>query len=240
MTDQAQQSLLRPLDGNPLLEAFASWLTDSDASARARAVAQFGFAVPSREVLDAIVGFAPAGMIELGAGTGYWARLLARRGVAIVAYDVAPPPSTRNHFFAGVQPWFDVAVGDEQAVADHADRTLLLVWPTQETWAADALRIFHAAGGERVAYVGEGPGGRMGDEQFHALLGLSTGCLACDYGTTNTPCLCATEQAWDLVMTVAMPHWGGYDDDLWLFERRDTVPRAASRFDRGSSALPEA
>lgn len=217
MTDQ-----LQPLDGNPLLDAFDAWLIRPDGSVRADAIARFGFAIPSADALDAIVRHSPAGIVELGAGTGYWARLLAQRGVAVVAYDVAPPPSAQNHFFAGMQPWFDVSVGDEHAVADHADRTLLLVWPTQEAWAADALRIFHSAGGERVAFVGEGPGGRMGEEQFHALLGLSTGCVACDYGVTNTPCLCAVSPAWSLASAVTLPHWGGYADDLYLFDRRST------------------
>ena len=87
-------------------------------------------------------------MVELGAGNGYWSRLLADAGIDVVAYDLEPAPSERNPWYAGMPSWFDVACGDESVVAAHSDRTLLLVWPTKnEVWPALALERFAVAGG---------------------------------------------------------------------------------------------
>lgn len=208
-----------PLVGNPLLVAHDEWLCTGSAAVRTVAISQYAFAVPTEDALSAIAGHAGDGVVELGAGTGYWARMLVDRGVDVVAYDAVPPPSAENPFFAGVLPWFPIRRGDEHTVAAHADRTLLLVWPTRETWATNALRLFRDAGGQRLVFVGEGPGGRMGDEQLHALLGLATGCVACEYGVVDAPCVCSVRQAWRLVRHIGLPHWGGYEDDLYLFER---------------------
>jgi hypothetical protein len=66
---------------------------------RAWCVQRYAFAVPTREALETISQYAP--IVELGAGTGYWAWLLRRRGVDCVAYDLAPPDSAANpHAFA--------------------------------------------------------------------------------------------------------------------------------------------
>ena len=211
---------LRQLDGNPLLQAYRCWATSGHDDVRARAIARYALAVPTEDALAAIATHAPHGVVEVGAGTGYWARLLAERGISVVAFDVAPPPDPNNQFFAGAEPWYSVESGDERVAAAHADRTLLLVWPTRESWPTEALRLYAAAGGERVAYVGEGPGGRMGDDQLHAALGLVEGCLACDYAIPDVPCVCDVERQWRLGRSVALPQWGGYRDDLHLFERR--------------------
>jgi hypothetical protein len=206
--------------GNPLLATYERWREDRDDSHRARAIGHFAFAVPTEAALDAVIAHSPAGIVELGAGTGYWARLLADRGLDVVAYDVEPPPSPRNEFFPGCETFFDVRPGDERVVAVHADRTLLLVWPTREEWAASALRRFAAAGGSRVVFVGEGAGGRMGDEHLHAFLGFTLSCVACEYRVANAPCVCGVDPAWQQVGVVDLPHWGGYLDDVYLFVRR--------------------
>ena len=208
------------LRGNPLFDAHRQWLADRDGAARSRAIATFAFAVPTDDALDAIASHAPEGLVELGAGTGYWARLLADRGVDVVAYDAVPPPDTANPFFGGSALWHPVDAGDERSIARHPDRTLLIVWPTRESWATDAVRLFHDSGGRRLAFVGEGPGGRMGDDQLHAMLGLSEGCMACDYGLVDLSCVCDIQPTWALRRRIELPHWGGYEDDLYLFERR--------------------
>lgn len=211
---------LRQLDGNPLLDAHRRWAATDNEAVRAEAIARYALAVPTEEAIAAIAAHAPAGVVEVGAGTGYWARLLADRGTAVVAFDVAPPPDAGNHFFAGAEPWYPVAEGDEDIAAAYPERTLLLVWPTRESWPTDALRVYAGAGGQRVAYVGEGPGGRMGDDQLHAALGLVEGCVACDYGIPDVSCVCHVERQWRLLRAVTLPNWGGYRDDLYLFDRR--------------------
>lgn len=47
--------------------------------------AKYAFAVPSERALAAIVALDP--IVEMGAGTGYWARCLQARGADVLAYD---------------------------------------------------------------------------------------------------------------------------------------------------------
>jgi hypothetical protein len=193
-----------------------------------RWLASFAFALPSEAALREIADAAPGGVIEVGAGTGYWARLLHDRGVDVVAVDLAPPPSPDNVWFAGVEPWFPVRVGDETAVDGHPDRALLLVWPTRnEDWPADAAGRFAAAGGRTLAFVGEAVGGRTGDDRLHAVLGELDRCWSCAYGVTTAACVCGIRPAWRRTATVPLPDGTDSADELRLYARDDSSPPLA-------------
>src|SRR5262245_42795815 len=92
-------------------------VTGGSEQGRSEAIDRYAFAVPSDEALDAIVASAPHGVIEVGAGTGYWASLLDRRGVAVAAFDAAPAPSLGNTWFARSEQWFPVQAGDGSEAA---------------------------------------------------------------------------------------------------------------------------
>jgi hypothetical protein len=197
---------------------------------RQRSCGATGFAVPTDAALDAIVACSPRGVLELGAGTGHWAALLARRGIDVVAYDVAPPPSPANAWFAGVRPWHHVHRGDERVVEECAERSLLLVWPTRnETWASDAVDRYHAAGGHHVVFVGEGPGGRTGDSGFHARLGETAGCIACTYGVADTACTCGIAAYWTRTSRTTLPPWQGAETALHVYVPARAEERRSSR-----------
>ena len=220
---------LRPLHGNPLLEERNRLgPLAPDHPARRHLVRRYAYGIPTEDILEAIGSASPGGVVELGAGTGYWARLLHDRGVDVVALDLAPPPDGTNRFVDDGEPWFQVRRGDADAVVDHADRTLLLVWPTwNETWAGDAAALFHAAGGQTLVYVGDGPGGVTGDPALHARLGLQGACLSCTLGVVGAPCVCSIELMWELTAALPLPGWGGADDDGRIFRRRADAPPPA-------------
>ncbi|MFV0257346.1 MAG: hypothetical protein ACK5PP_02695 [Acidimicrobiales bacterium] len=204
---------------NPLLDALRQ-AASGDEAARDDAIRRYGFAVPDGDALAAIAERAPAGVVEIGAGTGYWAAQLAGYGVDVVAYDPEPAPSPANRWFAGAEPWFEVAAADHRVVERHPDRLLLLVWPTRnETWAADAVTAHARAGGRALAYVGEGPGGRTGDDRFHALLGEIDQCLHCTYGVADTACTCGVTPLWRRSHLIDLPRWPGCDDRLHIYAR---------------------
>ena len=227
-TDAAPGEHVAGLIGNPLLDCYQRWRRGDAGEDPATWQARFSFAIPTDDALDLLIAQSPGGIVEIGAGTGYWARLLTDRGADVVAYDVAPPPSVENHWFAGQRPWFPVTRGDERAVQRHADRTLLLVWPTRnETWAADAAMAHLASGGQRLAYVGEPPGGRTGDLRLHAALGLVERCIGCAYGVGNVPCTCDVAPGWRRRQSVALPRWGDRDDALVLFAPARPIPARA-------------
>lgn len=216
---------------NPLLDLYRS--SGGRPSERDQAIARYGFAVPTAESVAAIADHSPAGVIEIGAGTGYWSRLIRDHGVDVIAYDIDPPPSPTNRWFAGTAPWHPVAVGAEDVVTRFPLRTLLLVWPTRnETWPADAIELFHHAGGTRLVYVGEGPGGRSGDDRFHALLGAIDHCAACRYGVPDAICICDTPTLWAETESIEIPQWESFDDHLHIYQAAlptATLPRPPRR-----------
>jgi len=218
---------LPALDGNPLLAGYEQAQRAGDADARDPLLRRYSFAVPTDVALQEIVDFSPGGIVELGAGTGYWGRLLFERGCDVVAYDLTPAPDPANRWFAGSPQWFPIERGGEAVVSRHPGRTLLISWPTKdEQWAALAARAFHAAGGQRLAYIGEPPGGRTGDDQLHALFGALQGCLSCDYGVLDVACVCATPTVWTLRSRVELPNWDDCIDDLRLY---DAIPVSRRR-----------
>lgn len=212
---------LPALVGNPLLEAHRqAGPIARRHPVRQRLVRRYAYGIPNDAALEAIAAASPAGVVELGAGTGYWARLLHERCVDVVAYDRWPPGSGANEFVDDDVEWFPVREGDDGAVAGHAERTLLLVWPTwNETWPADAVAAFHAAGGTTLVFVGEGPGGLTGDGVLHAQLAAGSGCVACSLRVPDAPCVCDVPVLWRAVRRVAIPHWADADDACTIYER---------------------
>lgn len=212
---------LPTLDGNPLLdERERAGPIGRQHPLRQQLVRRYAYGIPTEESLDAIAAVSPAGVVELGAGTGYWARLLHDRGVDVVAYDCWPPSTGSNQFVDDMVSWFPVQAGDEHELAAHAERTLLLVWPTwNEAWPGEAVATFHQAGGTTLVFVGEGPGGLTGDSVLHASLGTYGACLACSLGVTDAPCVCGIPVLWRMVRRIAIPQWGDSDDACSIFER---------------------
>ncbi|MGB8858605.1 MAG: hypothetical protein WCC60_05085 [Ilumatobacteraceae bacterium] len=232
-SDETDAATTRPLmAANPLLDAFREAMAagaDTD-GIRDEAIARYGFAIPTGEALDAIGRCSPAGVVEVGAGTGYWASLLHARGLDVVAFDLEPAPSPQNKWFAGVSPWHPVHRGDHRIVGDHPERTLLVVWPTKdETWGAAAIERYHDAGGQCLVFVGEGPGGRTGDATFHTLLGELSVCLQCEYGSMTSPCTCGIAARWQRTETIELPHWPGFHDDLHIYAREPVHDGPARR-----------
>ena len=228
-----------PIVANPLRDAFDA-TTGGDpevGDTRVRLIATYGFAIPTERALDAIQHCSPAGVVEIAAGTGYWAHCLHRRGVDVVAFDVEPAPSPLNKWFAGTPPWHRVQRGDHTVAGSFPNRTLLIIWPTtNEIWAAAAAECFYASGGERLVYVGEGPGGRTGDDVFHALLGEISVCVQCRYGTATSPCICGVDARWQRIATIELPHWPGYHDDLHIYARHVRRRRRRAKSGRGAYA----
>ena len=104
------------------------------------------------------------GVVEPGAGGGYWAWQLAQAGVDVAAYD--PAAETGSKYAVG-EPWFTVLTDGHEATAHHPDRSLLLCWPSySEPWAAQALACYE---GDQLFYAGEGPGGCCADDAFFDL-----------------------------------------------------------------------
>ena len=207
----------------------------------------YAWGVPNEAALQAIVDVSPRGVVEIGAGTGYWAHLLMKRGCSVRAFDAAPmQESDLNGFHAlahsgNALPFTRVHRGGAEAAALHPERTLLLCWPPRESdgsgtgerdvamMAQDALA--HYSGG-MVAYVGvcraaaavrdggaaEG-GPAAAEEERYDTAGAAFETALCD--------------EFEMTRQIALPNWPPLHDSLTLWRRK---PGAAA----GDAARPAA
>lgn len=131
---------------------------------RERNAAEVGYVIPCREALDEIAKHGP--LLEVGAGTGYWAALIAKAGVDIVATDLKDGSSLYPVEFG---TFHEVLEQDaEEAVLENADRNLLIIYPSMGLdWAARAARALSP--GRVLIYIGE-VNGCCADDSFFALL----------------------------------------------------------------------
>lgn len=122
---------------------------------RLRLAQRFSYVLPQPHLLDVIRAHSP--IVEIGAGTGYWAHLLGRAGADVVAYDQAPPAGAReNRYHPGVRAWSKVLEGGAEALARHPDRSLLICWPPAFSALGQVLSFY---AGDVVIHVGD-RGGR--------------------------------------------------------------------------------
>lgn len=106
-------------------------------------------------------------VVEIGAGSGYWAWQLEQAGVDVAAYD--PHPISADNEYCKHGPYTAVLPGGPEAVlAQHPDRALLMVWPPYGgAHAEEALRLYC---GDLLIYAGEGPWGCTANDAFYELL----------------------------------------------------------------------
>jgi hypothetical protein len=155
-----------PLD-QAYMERVLGW-----ALARPIGTVRYSYAIPDNTALDLLAARAP--ILEIGAGTGYWAYLLRQRGVDVLAFDAAPPLTDthsntyhRNDLAVGTT-WVEVLTGGPEQAAEHPERTLFLCWPPPgDPMAADALAAY---AGECVVFIGEWNPKTAADEAFFAAL----------------------------------------------------------------------
>lgn len=170
---------------------------------RSAFVFKYSWAIPGPAAVKKIAALSP--IIEIGAGSGYWAYLLQEEGADVLAYDLHPPGSVpdehpHNPWHSKQKPWTSVIHGDHSVVHGQGNRTLFLCWPPYEDpMAFNCLSAYMVAGGTTLAYIGESHGGCTGCDKFHQL-------LASD---------------WKLVDDVDLPHWEGIHDYLSIYKRID-------------------
>jgi hypothetical protein len=123
-----------------------------DDAARLALAQQYSYVFPDAKSLAVLGTLGP--LVELGAGTGYWAAKLRELGVDIIAFDQAPPNGDRpNRYHAPTPTWTEVLVGENPVLATYPDRTLFLCWPPLFSSLGDCLGYY---AGNTVACIGDG------------------------------------------------------------------------------------
>jgi hypothetical protein len=152
---------------------------------------EYSFAVPNQEAIDEICKYSP--IIEVGAGTGYWAFLVSKNGGDIIASDISEIGRNKYKFSA---QYYEIIKEDHTIAAKYPDRALLLVWPPyNKPMAYDALMAYQ---GDIVIYIGEDYGGCCADDKFHQEL----------------------MNNWEIVNDISIPQWSGIHDYLTVYKRK--------------------
>ncbi|GAA1978329.1 hypothetical protein [Kitasatospora viridis] len=136
-------------------------------ASRQQLCTQYAWSIPSPgDITWMVEQLGGRAVVEVGAGTGYWAWQLEQAGVDVAAYDPLPP-GWENRWCSG-GPYTTVLVEGAEAAAAHPDRVLLMVWPPhQGEHARHALSVYQ---GDLLLYAGEGWGGANADDGFYELL----------------------------------------------------------------------
>ena len=149
---------------------------------------KYAHAVPNEAALRALLDLGP--LVEIGAGAGYWARLLADRGGDVVAYDKAPLSRAWTDI---VEPWATVLPGGVEVAGHHPDRSLLACWPPRPNgFVVDLLRT---APQHTLALITDGRSAFQ-DRMYDML-----------------------ESEWQLDSSVAIPTWPSRFDRLMIWRR---------------------
>ncbi len=158
-------------------------------SSRLDMVRKYAWAIPDEGAIEVIKKYGP--IVEMGAGTGYWANVLSQAGVDIIAYDSKP---FKNGWCKG--KWFKVKWGRSTKLALHSDRALFLCWPPYSTkMAINAIKNYL---GDTLIYVGESTGGCTADDSFFSEINKN----------------------WVRVERYEIPQWPGLHDYLNVYKRK--------------------
>ena len=155
----------------------------------------FSYAVPNRKSIEEIAKFAGNDTIlEIGSGKGLHAYLLSLEGVKVI-----PTDSLAWNQYG--YPFMKVENLDyKDALNKYKTGALMIVWPEIGDLAYQALRLFK---GNKLIFIGEVVDpekgiGLVADEDFFKLL----------------------ESEWKPVLKVRVPQFVGFDDWMYLYERK--------------------
>jgi hypothetical protein len=153
----------------------------------------WSWAVPINKAIEMIAKYSP--IIEIGAGKGYWANLISKKGGIIHAYDKKP---YMNHWCSPGKKYYPVSIGTTDVLKERRYRncSLFICWPPfLGELACEALKAFK---GDIFIYIGESSGGCTGNDLFFMEL----------------------EEHWREIESQGLPNWEGMNDYLAVYERR--------------------
>lgn len=161
---------------------------------REKLVVKYAWAVPNASALKKLIEFSP--IVEIGAGTGYWAALANSMGANVVPFDCAPPDREHNHWRHN-KTYTKIYKGGPDTLRLFSKKfNLFLCWPPYDDgMAGECLKNFK---GSFLIYIGEGQGGCTGDDFFHNLLSKN----------------------WEEKEEIKTPQYSGMHDCMRIFARK--------------------
>lgn len=168
----------------------------SDFNKRSKYVNTIAWAIPDDNAIAQIASFVKnETILEIGAGLGYWAKLLQDKGVKIIPTDSKATSWKHNQLPAYTNV---LRLTHKQAIKKFSDASaLFLCWPPYDApMATESLKAFK---GNKLIYIGEGESGCNDDNEFFNLL----------------------SEQWDLQEEIPIKQWWGIHDGLFLYQRKE-------------------
>lgn len=132
---------------------------------RSTLVERYGWAVPNESAITYLTNF--DNLIEVGAGSGYWAYIIESAGGSVDAYDIDPPGANENEYV-------NVEKSDVRSMEVIENSPVLMVWPPCHNKMSEYVLTHEPS---HVLYVGEGAGGCTGTDEFHHTLSKKYGLI---------------------------------------------------------------
>jgi hypothetical protein len=157
-------------------------------------IRDFGYAIPCKEAVSCLNAMSP--LLEVGAGTGAWSKILALNGVDIIATDKY---LLADYPFITVGTHFPIKQLDAvEAIQRYPDRNVLMIWPCYEKkWSTVAANEIRPS--KRLALISEGEGGCVGDTTLFEVL----------------------ENSFQHIETIRIPCWYGIHDRLDIYCKKE-------------------
>ena len=183
------------------------------------------WSVPTEKALKLIASYAP--LLELGAGTGYWASQLMEFATDILVFD-------EKHFQISFNDQTQISEGQEisaryfcqvqqggpEIASKYADRTLLLMWPDYMGYGTYGLQCLQHYQGNTLILIGEWKNSTFGSyAQGISEHGQS---FSLDFQEK-------VEAEFELIEILDLPTWPLFLDRLQIFRRRNTQKKRRFR-----------
>lgn len=153
-------------------------------------IKKYSFAITGPTPIQELVLNSP--IIEMGAGSGYWAAQITAAGGNVIAFDKSQPLENKYGF---TEQWFPIDIGGPEVIADHTHRTLFLCWPSyRSNFAKECLDAYE---GNTLIYIGEPKGGACANDAFFD----------------------AIDTDWVTLKWVDIHTWPGVHDEMTIFKR---------------------
>jgi hypothetical protein len=195
---------------------------------------RYAWAIPDERALRICAFYSP--LVEMGAGAGYWARLLRERDdkVTITAFDRHVGENTKA---AGVQvkPFTVVNKGGPDLLANYPNATLLLIYPDdheqedeehcgETPLSVASLQNFQ---GDTVIHVGEW----LGSTLTVSMEGQGMPDQPYPWGRSTSPEFqVMLEAQFHKILQIELPNWGSVRNCLTVWKRTSTVILSGDRY----------
>lgn len=121
-------------------------------------VKKYAWGIPNQQAVELIVENDP--VVEIGAGSGYWAYLVDEGGGDILAFD--------NNDREYEEEWFNVNYGSAEIATEFPDRSLFLCWPEYHNEMGEiAVENYD---GQCIILVGESISGCTGTTDMYRMI----------------------------------------------------------------------